>query len=155
MNLPEIESIIDLFCKNQLTHLDVNYNGENICIKKENITFPNVGIAPTNNIQTENAKEASVEKNIPLTSNLTSVSSNNATEVKSPMVGVYYASSSPEMAPYVSVGDTVKVGDVIGLIEAMKMMNEITSPVSGKVTKILTQNEELVEFDQVLFVIEE
>ena len=77
------------------------------------------------------------------------------TPVKSPIVGVFYGASSPESDPYVTVGKTVKKGDIICIIEAMKVMNEIKAPCDGTVTSILVENEALVEYDQALMVIEE
>ena len=76
------------------------------------------------------------------------------TAVKSPIVGVFYSASSPESEPYVTVGKNVKKGDIVCIIEAMKMMNEIKAPVSGEITEILAKNEGLVEYDQALMVIE-
>ena len=75
--------------------------------------------------------------------------------VKPPIVGVFYGASSPESDPYVTVGKTVKKGDIICIIEAMKVMNEIKAPCDGTVTSILVENEALVEYDQALMVIEE
>lgn len=77
------------------------------------------------------------------------------TPVKSPIVGVFYSASSPESDPYVTVGKKVKKGDIVCIIEAMKVMNEIKAPCDGTVTSILVENEELVEYDQALMVIEE
>lgn len=74
--------------------------------------------------------------------------------VKSPMVGTAYLAASPEAAPFVSVGDTVKEGDTVIIIEAMKVMNPITATRGGKVTQILIANGQPVEFDQPLVVIE-
>ena len=76
------------------------------------------------------------------------------TAVKSPIVGVFYSASSPESEPYVSVGKNVKKGDIVCIIEAMKVMNEIKAPCDGTVTSILVENEALVEYDQALMVIE-
>ena len=76
------------------------------------------------------------------------------TAVKSPIVGVYYSASSPESEPYVTVGKNVKKGDIVCIIEAMKVMNEIKAPCDGTVTSILVENEALVEYDQALMVIE-
>lgn len=76
------------------------------------------------------------------------------TPVKSPIVGVFYSASSPESEPYVTVGKNVKKGDIVCIIEAMKVMNEIKAPCDGTVTSILVENEALVEYDQVLMVIE-
>ena len=76
-------------------------------------------------------------------------------EVTSPMVGTYYAASSPGAAPYVQVGDRVNEGDTLCIIEAMKMMNQIETDVSGVVKSIRVQNGEPVEFGQTLFVIDQ
>jgi acetyl-CoA carboxylase biotin carboxyl carrier protein len=76
-------------------------------------------------------------------------------EVASPMVGTFYAASSPGAAPYVQVGDRVNEGDTLCIIEAMKMMNQIEAEVSGVIKSIRIQNGEPVEFGQVLFVIDQ
>ena len=77
------------------------------------------------------------------------------TPVKSPIVGVFYIASSPESDPYVKIGKTVKKGETVCIIEAMKMMNEIKAPVSGEITEILAKNEGLVEYDQTIMLIKE
>ncbi len=74
-------------------------------------------------------------------------------EVKSPLVGTFYSAPSPEDAPFVKVGDTVKKGQTLGIVEAMKLMNEIESEYDGVVQAILVENEEIVEYGQPLFVI--
>ena len=74
--------------------------------------------------------------------------------IKSPIVGTYYASPSPDKPPFVKVGDTVKKGDVIMIIESMKLMNEVQSDFSGTVKKILVNNGDAVEFDQPIMIIE-
>ena len=74
--------------------------------------------------------------------------------VKSPMVGTIYMASSPESAPFVTVGATVKQGQTLLIIEAMKTMNQIPAPKSGKITQILVENGQPVEFGEVLMVIE-
>ncbi len=73
--------------------------------------------------------------------------------IEAPLVGTYYEASSPDSAPFVKVGDTVKKGDVVCIIESMKVMNEITSPFDGVVKEIKVSNEDLVEFGQVMIVI--
>ena len=74
--------------------------------------------------------------------------------VKSPMVGTFYRSASPEAASYVEVGSTVKVGDTLCILEAMKMMNQIEADKAGVIKEILVNNEDPIEFDQPLFIIE-
>lgn len=79
---------------------------------------------------------------------------NHYAEVKAPIVGTFYASPSPEAAPYVKEGDSVQKGQILCIIEAMKLMNEIESEVSGVVKKILAGNGEPVEYGQALFLID-
>ncbi|HLF67056.1 MAG TPA: acetyl-CoA carboxylase biotin carboxyl carrier protein [Gammaproteobacteria bacterium] len=74
--------------------------------------------------------------------------------VKSPMVGTFYRSSSPDAKPFVEVGQQVKVGDILCIIEAMKMFNQIEADRAGKVSAILVDNAEPVEYNQALFIIE-
>lgn len=74
--------------------------------------------------------------------------------VKSPLVGTFYRASSPDSEPFVKVGDTVKKGQVLAIVEAMKLMNEIESEFDGTVKEILVENEQMVEYGQALFVIE-
>ena len=74
--------------------------------------------------------------------------------IKSPIVGTFYRKPSPEKPPFVNVGDTVSEGDVVCIVEAMKMMNEIKSEYSGKIISILPSDGQPVEFDQTLIIIE-
>lgn len=74
-------------------------------------------------------------------------------QVKAPLVGTYYSASAPNAEPFVQIGDTVKKGQTLGIIEAMKLMNEIESEYDGVVEDILVENGQMVEYGQVLFVI--
>ena len=74
--------------------------------------------------------------------------------VNSPMVGTFYASDSPESKPFVTIGQSVKKGDTLCILEAMKMMNQVQAESDGKIVEILVDNAEPVEFDQPLFVLE-
>ena len=78
----------------------------------------------------------------------------NYITVKSPMIGTFYRSASPEMDAFVKVGDVVKPGDVVCIIEAMKLFNEIESEVSGKIVKVLVDDQTPVEYDQPLFLVD-
>lgn len=75
-------------------------------------------------------------------------------QVKSPLVGTYYSSASPEASPFVRVGDKVKKGDTLCIIEAMKIMNEISAPVAGTITSIKAKNSDTIGYDQVLMTID-
>ncbi|OYD15087.1 acetyl-CoA carboxylase, biotin carboxyl carrier protein [candidate division WOR-3 bacterium JGI_Cruoil_03_44_89] len=78
----------------------------------------------------------------------------NLAPIKAPMVGTFYRAPAPDAPPYVGVGDTVTPGKVVCIIEAMKVMNEIESEISGKIVKVLVENEKPVEFGQELFLVE-
>ena len=78
----------------------------------------------------------------------------NLITIKSPMIGTFYRKPSPEKDVFIEVGDTVKEGDVLCVVEAMKLFNEIESEVSGKIVKILVDDSSPVEFDQPLFLVE-
>lgn len=75
-------------------------------------------------------------------------------EIRSPMVGTFYRQPKEDKPPYVEPGDTVNVGDVVCIVEAMKLFNEIESEVSGKIVKVIADNASPVEYDQVLFLVE-
>ena len=78
----------------------------------------------------------------------------NYVEIKSPMIGTFYRSPSPDKPQFVKVGDTIKAGDVVCIIEAMKLFNEIEAEVSGKVVKVLVDDTTPVEYDQPLLLID-
>lgn len=81
-------------------------------------------------------------------------SKGNLIEVKSPMIGTFYRSSSPDKPAFAEVGSTIKAGDTVCIIEAMKLFNEIESEVSGKIVKVLVNDSTPVEYDQPLFLVE-
>ena len=126
MKLDFIKQIMSEFDQSNVTKMKVEIDDLKIELEKENKMVAEV-----------NTKEST------------------GTPVKSPIVGVFYGASSPESDPYVTVGKTVKKGDIVCIIEAMKVMNEIKAPCDGTVTSILVENEALVEYDQALMVIEE
>jgi acetyl-CoA carboxylase biotin carboxyl carrier protein len=78
----------------------------------------------------------------------------NLIEIKSPMIGTFYLTSSPDADPFVAIGDSVKAGQTVCIIEAMKLFNEIESEISGKIVKILVSNSTPVEYDQPLFLVD-
>ena len=136
----EIESLITLLDKWELTEIAIEEGDKKIKIKKEaNV----VATAAPSVVQAAPAASAA-----PAT-----VDDSNA--IKSPMVGTIYLSSSPDAPNFVSEGSTVKKGDVLCLVEAMKMFNKIKAEKSGTITKVLVKNEQPIEFGAPLFVIDE
>ncbi len=74
--------------------------------------------------------------------------------IKSPMIGTFYRASSPDKPPFINVGDTIKEGDVVCIVEAMKLFNEIEAEVSGKIVKVLADDSSPIEYDQPLFLVD-
>ena len=149
MYIKEIKDMITLMNENGLTELEIEKEGVRIKLKKGSNGFeraveyvqPAAPSAPAPQADRGGTGAAPAEKR-------------NVLEVKSPMVGTFYRAASPEAPPYVNIGDTIEVGQVVCIIEAMKLMNEIKSEVKGKIVDIQVDNAEPVEFGQVLFVVE-
>lgn len=99
----------------------------------------------------QSGSEAHASKSTPVAE---AIAPSNAQTVKSPMIGTFYRSSSPDKPAFINVGDEVKAGQVVCIIEAMKLFNEIESEVSGKVIKVLMDDASPVEYDQPLFLVE-
>lgn len=115
-----------------LTGLEINENGSVVRLER-----------------TGSIKEAVPEKTVP--NNETNEHSSELVNICSPMVGIFYSAPAENVAPFVQVGDTVHKGDVLGIIEAMKLMNEIVAEQSGKVCEVCVVNNEIVDFGHVLF----
>jgi acetyl-CoA carboxylase biotin carboxyl carrier protein len=111
-------------------------------------------IAQVPNIQAPPPPAASKEKEKPAEKAEAATKDENLLAIKSPMVGTFYRSSNPEKPAFVEIGQKVKKGQVVCIIEAMKLFNEIESEVSGTIVKVMVDNERPVEYDQVLFLVE-
>lgn len=107
--------------------------------------------APAPKASTAEAAPAAV---VPPTAAATEADGGNYVAIKSPMVGTFYRSPSPDKGPFVKVGDRVEVGAVVCVVEAMKLFNEIESEVSGRVVKVMVEDAHPIEYDQVLFLID-
>lgn len=140
MKLDFIKQIMSEFDQSNVTKMKVEIDDLKIELEKESEKVEYVK-------PIEKEKEVIVDKQI-------KQEQATGTAVKSPIVGVFYSASSPESEPYVTVGKNVKKGDIVCIIEAMKVMNEIKAPCDGTVTSILVENEALVDYDQALMVIE-
>ena len=148
MNLKELKEMVDLMNENGLAELEVEREGMTIKLKKAQEpgnTHPVAYTIPS--IQAPVARPA-VEAPVQAAQPAAQATSK---DVKSPMVGTFYRAPSPEAAPFAEIGQSVEVGQVVCIVEAMKLMNEIKSDVRGKVVEICVDNAEPVEFGQVLF----
>jgi len=145
VNLKEIKEILGLMNEHGLTEIEVEKEGLKLRLKKQ----PRGEIQVVKEISTEGPKVIAKQQEFSK-----ETIPGNLVEVKSPMVGTFYRASSPEASPFTDAGQELDVGQIICIIEAMKLMNEIKSEVAGKVKQILVENGEPVEFGQGLFLIE-
>ncbi|WP_373601466.1 acetyl-CoA carboxylase biotin carboxyl carrier protein [Paraclostridium bifermentans] len=146
MKINEIKELILTIDKTNLTY--VNLKDENFSLevsKSENKVNSNVVI--------NKSDEVEIIESISYDDDYINENDTNINEhlIKAPIMGTYYASSSPDAEAFVKVGDKISKGDTLCIIEAMKLMNEITSDVDGEVIEICSSNEDLVEYNQVLF----
>lgn len=141
MKIEEIRELAQIMKENGLGMLELQEDGTNLRMEAASAAAPAAPAAPA-----PAASAAPVA-----TQDGTPVDFNNLKEVKSPMVGVFYQAPSPEADPYVRVGSKVKKGDVLCVIEAMKLLNEITADTDGEIVDVCVENGQLVEYGQVLF----
>ena len=146
MNLKEVKQLIDLMNENNLGELEIERDGLKIRLKKEGEKIKNEEIVTT--VSSAKPSESTETKEEQLQKK------EGFFELRSPMVGTFYRSSSPNAESFVEPGQEIEEDHVVCIIEAMKLMNEIKSEVKGKVVEILVKNGEAVEFDQPLFRIE-
>lgn len=153
MDLRKLKKLIDLVQESGISELEVTEGEEKVRIVKHGQAAP---IAPaTYMIGNHAAAHAPVPVMAPApTATTEPAETQNGKAVKAPMVGSFYRASAPGAQPFVEVGQVVKEGDTLCIIEAMKLMNEIESDVAGTVKAILVENGQPVEFGQPLFVIE-
>jgi acetyl-CoA carboxylase biotin carboxyl carrier protein len=155
MDLKYLQKVIKMLDSSELAEIEIEEEGTKLRLSKPR---PKVISGMTQMMAQPQA--APVQQAAPVAVTTVSVEKTeeklgeNLYEVKSPMVGTFYRTPSPDADAYVKPGDSVKTGDVICIIEAMKLMNEIESEVSGKVVKILVENGTAVEYDQPLMLIE-
>ncbi len=146
MNIKEIKDMINLMNENNLSELEIEKDGFKIRLKKEPKTTDLSGgeILIERRLQPREAKSSQKEE----------IEISKLIEIKAPMVGTFYSAASPESPAYVKKEDIIENGQVICIIEAMKLMNEIKSEVKGTIKEILVENGDPVEFGQTLFLVE-
>lgn len=161
MNIQEIKKLLEMFDASESVKLKLTNDGFEISLEKTAAKAPKV-IAPSANpvipqpvIQGESAPSGeSAPAKSESTPTTAPKSTANTEKITSPMVGTFYRAPSPDSAPYVNVGDKVKKGQTIAIIEAMKIMNEIEAEFDCKIVEIVPNDAQSVEFDAVLFVVE-
>ncbi|MGI9543662.1 MAG: acetyl-CoA carboxylase biotin carboxyl carrier protein [Cyclobacteriaceae bacterium] len=162
MKAKEIQELIDFIAKSGLDEVNIETEQFKIKVKKSSevktkiiekasptisATVP-VAAAPAETAPVADQEAAETDSRTP------APTANGYVEIKSPMIGTFYRSSSPDADEFVKVGDKVTKGQTVCIIEAMKLFNEIESEVSGTVAKVLIENSSPVEYDQPLFLVD-
>jgi acetyl-CoA carboxylase biotin carboxyl carrier protein len=148
MDIRKVKKLIELLEESKINEIEIHEGEESVRISRHGGVTQTIMHSPGVGDQT-------LSQPAPTTATPTQqpVAVETGHTVKSPMVGTFYASASPGSPPFVEIGQIVEEGDVICIIEAMKIMNQIEADASGKITKILAQNGDPVEYGQPLFVI--
>ena len=160
MDIRKVKKLIEMLEESNLNEIEIKEGEEAVKLVKSN-PAPSNFISSTPAIISEPTQQSPITKpSTPLSEatvtqeiSQTSDVLESGNKMNSPMVGTFYSAPNPESEPFVKVGDQINEGDVLCIIEAMKMMNEVKSEFSGTVKQILVDNAEPVEFDQTLFVI--
>ena len=154
MNITQIQDLIKFVAKSGVSEVEIEQKDFKITIKtpgKGKQEFIQVASAPMMTAPAQMAMPAAAPA--PAASAPAPVAS-NLIEIKSPMIGTFYRSASPDKPAFVEVGSEIHVGDKVCIVEAMKLFNEIESEVSGRIVKILVNDMSPIEFDQPLFLVE-
>ena len=146
MNTKKIKEIIELMNDNDLTEVEIEQDGTKVkLVKKAQGVIEQVVHPVAERKESAPAGETAAKPQ---------PQQKNVKEVKAPMVGTFYRAASPDEDPYVQVGDVIQKGDVLCIVEAMKLMNEVKAEFGGKIREIAVENAEPVEYGQVLFLVE-
>lgn len=156
MEFKQIQELIKSVNKSNISKVKIKDGDFEITIKQAFQTEVAVQAAPAQQMTqaTPVQQVQSAPAAAPAETEAPAEDNSNLITVKSPMIGTFYRSASPDKPPFVSVGDEIKVGDVVCIVEAMKLFNEIESEVSGKIVKVLVDDANPVEYDQPLFLVE-
>lgn len=149
MDIRKVKKLIEMLENSELEEIEIQEGEESVRLVKkqsQNIVSEIIQKSEPDSPKSglDKPKEKATEEKV----------SEKGEVITSPMVGTFYSAASPGAKPFVSVGDEVQEGDVVCIVEAMKMMNEIKSDFSGKITSILVENSQPVEFGQSLFIVE-
>ena len=152
MDIKQIQELIRFVAKSGVNEVAIEQQDFKITIKTNQVQT--VVNATVPQIQQATLAAAPAPQAAPITPAAPVADNSNYITIKSPMIGTFYHSASPDKPLFVNVGDEIKPGTVVCIIEAMKLFNEIESEVSGRIVKVLVDNASPVEYDQPLFLVE-
>lgn len=147
MNLNEIKQLIDIVNCSDLQETIIEEGDFKLTLRRFSASAPVQQLPVLNAPAPQIPQQALINETVAAKEQKAS----GLIDVRSPIVGTFYQSSSPDSPPFVSLNDTIRTGDVLCIIEAMKLMNEIEAEISGTVVEILVENGQAVEYDQPLF----
>jgi acetyl-CoA carboxylase biotin carboxyl carrier protein len=153
MDLRKLKTLIDLVSESNISELEITEAEGKVRIVKSGAAAP-MAYAPAMAAPQAAATPAAAPLLAPAAAVAETPAAPEGRFIKSPMVGTFYRAASPGAKPFADVGDTVKAGQAVCIIEAMKIMNEIESELDGKVLRVLCENGQAVEFGQPLFALE-
>ena len=158
MDIKEIQNLIKFVQKSGVEEVKIERDDFKITIKTKSVAPQHIIVedvpTPVSIPASQQPTQAVQEVNIQETTQSVNLENDNQVIVKSPIIGTFYRKPSPDKPAFVEVGQSVAKGDVLCVIEAMKLFNEIESDFSGKIVKILVDDQSPVEFDQPLFIID-
>jgi len=143
----KLQKIINILESSEINEIEVSFFGKKFKVTKSSSVIQTSSNQP-NNISLDNNTSPQTKKSDLSDSNITD---SNLKEIVSPMVGTFYSSPSPDSSPFIDVNDNVRIGQTVCIIEAMKILNEIESDISGKIISILVKDGDPVEYGQKLF----
>lgn len=157
MDLNYLKKITKILAESNVDEIEIEEEGLKLRVARHSQNSSTVNPVPAQYVQSivppAQEKQPPVSSPLPQPTTPTVIEKKYA-EVRSPIVGTFYRAPSPEADAYVEVGKMINKGDVLCIIEAMKLMNEIESDIAGKIVKILVENAQPVEYNQVLFLID-
>ena len=153
MDIRKIKKLVEILEESDLAEIEIHESDESIRLSRHPQGGPAVPQYLAAPMAVAPAPAAATAAASPATADADTEAELEGHVIRSPMVGTYFASPNPESDPFVSVGQTIKAGDVVCIIEAMKMFNQIESEVDGKIAAVLVENAQPVEFDQPLFIV--
>lgn len=163
MDLNYIKKLIKMLDTSTISEIEIEEQGTKLKLSKPRPKVTSLGTPvnytsiPVGNsgVEVQQASAPAPDSDSTTSEVSESKSTENLYEVRSPMVGTFYRTPAPDADVYVKVGDSISTGSVLCIIEAMKLMNEIESEISGKIVKILVENAQPVEYNQPLFLVEQ
>jgi len=162
MNIKEIQDLIKFVAKSGVNEVEIEQKDFKLTIKTDSGLEANKPVyiqapaaaAPVAAAPVQVAAAAAAAPAPAAPAAAPAAEDSNLVTVKSPMIGTFYRSAGPDKDPFISVGQSISVGDTVCIIEAMKLFNEIEAEISGKIVKVLVDDSSPVEYDQPLFLVE-